>query len=134
MQFQDMEHQNLEHQDMEHQNLELQDLGKQDMELQNLEHQDLEHQDLSLVPGGRRLFSGLLGLNVVLLGTALVAGQAFNPGSLRYHEPQLFLWLLQGLGLLWLLWYLLWARKQPDICPHKDHHAGGIAVTCGFSK
>ncbi|XP_070783447.1 proton channel OTOP3-like [Enoplosus armatus] len=81
------------------------------------------------VPSGRRLISGLLGLNVVLLGAALVAGQAFNPKDLKHQEPQVFMLLLMGVSLVWMMWYLLWARKQPGICPHKDHHAGGITVT-----
>lgn len=80
-------------------------------------------------PSGRRLISGLLGLNVVLLGAALVAGQAFNPEGLKHQEPQVFMLLLMGVSLIWMLWYLLWARKQPGICPYKDHHAGGLAVT-----
>nr|XP_023849509.1 otopetrin-3 [Salvelinus alpinus] len=37
--------------------------------------------------------------------------------------------LLMGFSLAWMLWYLLWARRKPGICPHKDHHAGGITVT-----
>ncbi|XP_070708274.1 proton channel OTOP3-like [Pempheris klunzingeri] len=80
-------------------------------------------------PSGRRLVSGLLGLNVVLLGAALVAGQAFNPGGLKHQEPQVFMLLLMGVCLAWMLWYLLWARKQPGISPLKDHHAGGVTVT-----
>ncbi|XP_023849509.2 proton channel OTOP3 [Salvelinus sp. IW2-2015] len=89
------------------------------------------HPDPVLVwaPSGRRLLSGLLGLNVVLLGAALVAGQAFNPQGLRLQEPQVFMLLLMGFSLAWMLWYLLWARRKPGICPHKDHHAGGITVT-----
>ncbi|XP_037318710.2 proton channel OTOP3-like [Pungitius pungitius] len=92
-------------------------------------------QDPGLEPGqvwaprGRHLISGLLGLNVVLLGTALVAGQAFNPEALRHQESQVFLLLLMGVSLIWMLWYLLWARKQAGISPHKDHHAGGMVVT-----
>ncbi|KAM7370381.1 hypothetical protein PAMP_009934 [Pampus punctatissimus] len=81
------------------------------------------------VPSGKRLISGLLGMNVVLLGAALVAGQAFNPSGLKHQEPQVFMLLLMGVSLVWMLWYLLWARRQPGICPHKDHHAGGIPVT-----
>ncbi|XP_029621392.1 proton channel OTOP3 isoform X1 [Salmo trutta] len=80
-------------------------------------------------PSGRRLLSGLLGLNVVLLGAALVAGQAFNPQGLRHQEPQIFMLLLMCLSLAWMLWYLLWVRRKPGISPHKDHHAGGITVT-----
>ncbi|KAG7507098.1 hypothetical protein JOB18_024276 [Solea senegalensis] len=80
------------------------------------------------VPSGRRLISGLLGLNVLLLGAALVAGQVFNPDALKHQEPHVFMLLLMGVSLVWMLWYLLWARKQPGSSPHKDHHAGGIAV------
>ncbi|KAM9336746.1 proton channel OTOP3-like [Symphorus nematophorus] len=93
------------------------------------DHENQEDPVLVWAPSGRRLISGLLGLNVVLLGAALVAGQAFNPTGLKHHEPQLFMLLLMGISLVWMLWYLLWARKQPGICPHKDHHAGGITVT-----
>ncbi len=93
------------------------------------DHQ-IEDPELVWVPSGRRLISGLLGMNVVLLGTALLAGQAFKPESLKHQEPQVFMLLLMGVSLVWMLWYLLWARKQPDISPHKDHHAGGITVTC----
>ncbi|KAJ8377677.1 hypothetical protein AAFF_G00255220 [Aldrovandia affinis] len=81
------------------------------------------------VPRGRRLLSGLLGLNVVLLGAALVAAEAFNPAGLRRQEPQLFLLLLMAISLAWMLWYLLWARHQPGTPPHTDHHAGGVTVT-----
>ncbi len=93
------------------------------------DHLDLDPV-LVWVPSGRRLISGLLGLNVVLLGVALVAGEAFNPEGLKHQEPQVFMLLLMGISLVWMLWYLLWARKRPGICPHKDHHAGGITVTC----
>uniref|UniRef100_A0A8D3AGT7 Otopetrin 3 n=1 Tax=Scophthalmus maximus TaxID=52904 RepID=A0A8D3AGT7_SCOMX len=63
------------------------------------------------VPSGRRLISGLLGMNVVLLGAALVAGRAFNPAGLRHQEPQVFMLLLMVAGLTWMLWFLLWARR-----------------------
>lgn len=95
------------------------------------QEQDLD-QDLDpvlvWVPSGRRLISGLLGMNVVLLGAALVAAQAFNPDGLKHQEPLVFLLLLKGAGLVWMLWYLLWARKRPGASPHTDHHAGGTTV------
>ncbi|XP_069016091.1 proton channel OTOP3-like [Embiotoca jacksoni] len=87
--------------------------------------QDLELDPAPVwVPGSRCLISGLLGLNVFLLGAALTAGRALNPDGLR--DPQVVLLLLLiGVSLVWMLWYLLWARNRPGICPHKDHHAGG---------
>ncbi|XP_057214787.1 proton channel OTOP3-like isoform X2 [Triplophysa rosa] len=44
-------------------------------------------------------------------------------------EPAVFVLVLMVLSLMWMLWYLLWARRQPDISPHTDHHAGGATVT-----
>ncbi|CAJ1081466.1 proton channel OTOP3-like [Xyrichtys novacula] len=84
---------------------------------------------LLLVPTGRRLISGLLGLNVVVLGSALVVGHALNPAGLRNQEPRVLILLLMGVSLVWMQWYLLCARRKPGLCVHKDHHAGGIPVT-----
>ncbi|KAM9426054.1 proton channel OTOP3-like [Pholidichthys leucotaenia] len=92
---------------------------------EHIQEQELDPVLVSAL-SGRRLISGLLGLNVVLLGFALVAGQTFNPEGLKNHESQAFLLLLMGVSLIWMLWYLLWARNQPGVCPYKDHHAGGI--------
>lgn len=80
-------------------------------------------------PSGRRLLSGLLGLNVVLMGAALVAGDAFHPQGLRHQEPMVYLLFLMVLSVAWMLWYLFWVRNVPGATPHKDHHAGGITVT-----
>lgn len=90
------------------------------------QRQDLDH---VLVPGSRGLISGLLGLNVVLLGAALITGQLLNSQGLQNQEARIFLLLLMGVSVVWMLWYLLWARKQPDMSPHQDHHAGGVAAT-----
>ncbi|XP_028815574.1 proton channel OTOP2-like [Denticeps clupeoides] len=92
------------------------------------EHTDPEPA-LAWVPGGRRLLSGLLGLNAVLLGAALVAGDAFHPDGLRHQEPLVYVLTLMALGVAWMVWYLFWARKLPGLSPHTDHHAGGITVT-----
>ncbi|KAF3704039.1 Otopetrin-3 [Channa argus] len=95
-------------------------------------HDQIEDEELDpwvvWVPSRRRMVTGLLGLNMFLLGGALVAGQAFNPNGLKHEEPQVFILLLLGISLIWMFWYLLWARNQPGISPHRDHHAGGITV------
>uniref|UniRef100_A0AAX7T173 Otopetrin 3 n=2 Tax=Astatotilapia calliptera TaxID=8154 RepID=A0AAX7T173_ASTCA len=100
--------------------------------LQSSDHHQTHEQELDpvllWVPSGRRLISGLVGLNVVLLGTALVIGENFNPEGLSHQEPEVFLLVLMGISLIWMFWYLLWARRHPDISPHRDHHAGGVPV------
>lgn len=82
------------------------------------------------IPSGRRLLSGLLGLNVVLLGTALLAGSVVDPAGVWNQGPVVFVVILMGLSLLWMLWYLIWARKQPGTPAHTDHHAGS-PITMG---
>ncbi|XP_035764663.1 proton channel OTOP3-like [Neolamprologus brichardi] len=103
-----------------------------DEPLQSLDHHQTHEKELDpvllWVPSGRRLISGLVGLNVVLLGTALVVGENFNPECLSHQEPEVFLLVLMGISLIWMFWYLLWARRHPDISPHRDHHAGGVPV------
>lgn len=74
----------------------------------------------------RRLCSGLLGLIVLLLGVALVVGHA---GGLINQEPHLFMLVLIGLCMLWMLWYLLWVRTQPSFSPPRDHYAVKAHVT-----
>ncbi|XP_076869116.1 proton channel OTOP2-like isoform X3 [Brachyhypopomus gauderio] len=78
------------------------------------------------IPIGHRLTSGLLGLNVAVFGTALVVGETFNPVGLQ--QPEVFVMVLMGLGLVWMLWYLLWSQKQPGSPAHTDHHAGSATV------
>ncbi|XP_055360389.1 proton channel OTOP3-like isoform X2 [Betta splendens] len=92
-----------------------------------------DKQDSIWDPSRKPLVPGLLGMNVFLLGAALVTGQAFNPDGLKKAQPQVFIVVLMLVGLIWMLWYLLWARKQPNISPHKDHHAGGVTVTDIFT-
>lgn len=79
------------------------------------------------VPSGRGLISGLVGLNVVLLGGALLAGSALNEDIL-HRVSQLLLLCLMGLSVGWMVWFLIWDSKRPGYCPHKDHHAGGVTV------
>ncbi|XP_051529785.1 proton channel OTOP3-like [Myxocyprinus asiaticus] len=77
-------------------------------------------------PSGNGLISGLLGLNLVLFGAALVVGSAFNP--LELMQTEVFMLMLMGLSMLWMLWYLTGACRQPGITPYTDHHAGGATV------
>ena len=92
-------------------------------------------QELDLVepvwaPSSRRLLSGFVGLNVVLLGAALVAGRAFNPTGISHQESEVYVLVLMVCSVAWMMWYLLWARRKPGVSPpHKDHHAGGLTVT-----
>uniref|UniRef100_A0A3B3ZTC1 Otopetrin 3 n=1 Tax=Periophthalmus magnuspinnatus TaxID=409849 RepID=A0A3B3ZTC1_9GOBI len=80
------------------------------------------------MPSGHGLVSSLFGLNVVLLGGALLAGRALTDRDVLYWEPQLLLLFLMALSVAWILWFILWDSRRPGSRPHQDHHAGGIPV------
>lgn len=91
-------------------------------------NQDAASEIAEWMPSGHGLVSGLFGLNVVLLGGALLAGRALTDRDVLHWEPQLMLLSLMALSLVWILWFLLCDSKRPGSRPHQDHHAGGITV------
>ncbi|KAM9463044.1 proton channel OTOP3-like isoform 2-T2 [Clarias gariepinus] len=101
---------------------------KKTSDLEDEEGSDSEQAVVLWVPTGRRLISGLFGINVVLLGAALVAGNTLNADGRPHNKPGVFLLLLMGLSVVWMMWYLLWTRRWPGAAPHTDHHAGGTTV------
>lgn len=80
------------------------------------------------MPSGHGLVSGLLGLNVVLLGGALLVGRALTDRDVLHWEPQMLLLFLMVLSVVWMFWFLLWGAKRPESTPHRDQHAGGVTV------
>ncbi|XP_072312280.1 proton channel OTOP3-like [Eucyclogobius newberryi] len=88
-----------------------------------------EQQNSELMPSGRGLVSGLFGLNMVLLGGALLAGRAMTDRQdVLKWEPKLMLLFLMALSVAWMLWFILWDSRRPGSRPHRDHHAGGVTV------
>uniref|UniRef100_A0A8C6T2H7 Otopetrin 3 n=1 Tax=Neogobius melanostomus TaxID=47308 RepID=A0A8C6T2H7_9GOBI len=90
--------------------------------------QDPSNEISEWMPSGHGLVSGLFGLNVVLLGAALLAGRALTDRDVLHWEPQLLLLFLMALSMAWMLWFLLWDARRPESRPHQDHHAGGVTV------
>ncbi|XP_017944835.2 proton channel OTOP2 [Xenopus tropicalis] len=79
---------------------------------------------------GGRLLSGLLGINIVLLGCALVSSGAFTDVSVAEREVLSFLSVLMGLSSIWMVSYLLWTSKHKYNL--KDSHAGPIWLRGGL--
>uniref|UniRef100_A0A8C6T9F8 Otopetrin 3 n=1 Tax=Neogobius melanostomus TaxID=47308 RepID=A0A8C6T9F8_9GOBI len=96
--------------------------------------QDPSNEISEWMPSGHGLVSGLFGLNVVLLGAALLAGRALTDRDVLHWEPQLLLLFLMALSMAWMLWFLLWDARRPESRPHQDHHAGGVTVMCMYRR
>ncbi|MEE6525631.1 hypothetical protein FKM82_025755, partial [Ascaphus truei] len=82
---------------------------------------------------GGRLLSGVLALNVVLLGCALVSSGAFHEVVLAERELLSFLCVLMGISGCWMVTYLLWTSRHPDTGTIRDTHAGPIWLRGGLA-
>ncbi|OCT60660.1 proton channel OTOP2 [Xenopus laevis] len=81
---------------------------------------------------GGRLLSGLLGINIVLLGCALVSSGAFTDVSVAEREVLSFLSVLMGVCSIWMVSYLLWTSRHKNNLKLKDSHAGPIWLRGGL--
>uniref|UniRef100_A0A8C4TGH2 Otopetrin 3 n=1 Tax=Erpetoichthys calabaricus TaxID=27687 RepID=A0A8C4TGH2_ERPCA len=77
-------------------------------------------------PSRGRMFSGLLALNVIILGAALVVSAALKPQGLRHHEDLVFLLFLMALSMVWMTGHMIRERCSQGAGPHTDHHAGSM--------
>ncbi|XP_078506944.1 proton channel OTOP3 [Lissotriton helveticus] len=74
----------------------------------------------------RQLFSGLLGMNVVFLGSALISSMIFNKVAITKFDVKIFLSLLMVLCSCWLLYYMLGTSRKPHAVLYRDAHAGAF--------
>ncbi|KFU93412.1 Otopetrin-3, partial [Chaetura pelagica] len=75
-----------------------------------------------------QLFSGLLAMNVVFLGSAFISSMIFNHVAIALADVWILLSILKVLCLCWISYYLLPPSRQPHAVLHRDAHAGPIWV------
>ncbi|XP_062977571.1 proton channel OTOP3 [Elgaria multicarinata webbii] len=75
-----------------------------------------------------QLFSGLLAMNVVLLGSAFIFSMIFNGVAITVNDVWIFLSVLHILSLSWIAYYLLFTRRKPHAIVFRDAHAGPMWV------
>ncbi|NXN33142.1 OTOP3 protein, partial [Nycticryphes semicollaris] len=75
-----------------------------------------------------QLFSGLLALNVVFLGSAFISSMIFNHVAITLADVWILLSILKVLCLCWIIYYLLGTSRQPHAVLYRDSHAGPIWI------
>ncbi|NXL72474.1 OTOP3 protein, partial [Leptocoma aspasia] len=75
-----------------------------------------------------QLFSGLLAMNVVFLGSAFISSMIFNNVAITLAHVWILLSILKVLCLFWIIYYLLGTSQQPHAVLYRDSHAGAIWV------
>ncbi|NXL41262.1 OTOP3 protein, partial [Podilymbus podiceps] len=75
-----------------------------------------------------QLFSGLLAMNVVFLGSAFISSMIFNHVAITLADVWILLSILKVLCLCWITYYLLGTSRQPHAVLYRDSHAGPIWI------
>ncbi|KAK1162305.1 proton channel OTOP2-like [Acipenser oxyrinchus oxyrinchus] len=80
-----------------------------------------------------RLLSGILAVNILLLGSALVCGAAFSKVKvLSDEEIHIYLTILLILTTAWMIFYMVHTASRTQAVLYKDSHAGPIWLRGGL--
>ncbi|XP_066560536.1 proton channel OTOP2 isoform X2 [Amia ocellicauda] len=93
------------------------------------------HTSIALTDNGRkwgRLLSGIIAVNIIFLGSALVAGGAFSDVNISDVDVQIFLIILLLLTTCWMLYYVVYNSRWDHTVLYKDSHAGPIWLRGGL--
>ncbi|XP_029292858.1 proton channel OTOP2-like [Cottoperca gobio] len=74
--------------------------------------------------GGGWLLSGIICINILILGCALVSGSAFNTVAITAVHRQIFFIILLLLTMMWMLFYTVFTSRKDQAVLFKDSHAG----------
>lgn len=80
--------------------------------------------------GAGQLISGIICINILFLGCAIVSGSAFK--SITEVELQIFLLILLLLTMLWMLFYIVCTYRKDHSRHSKDSHAAPVWLKAGL--
>ncbi|XP_062387034.1 proton channel OTOP2 [Sardina pilchardus] len=78
------------------------------------------------------LVSGLVALNILLLGCAMVSASVFNMVSISSTHLQIYLIAIMILSSCWMLYYCVYTAHEHRAVLYKDGHAGPIWLRGGL--
>ncbi|XP_036408670.1 proton channel OTOP2 [Megalops cyprinoides] len=84
---------------------------------------------------GRRrawLLSGVVSVNILILGCAMVSGSAFNDVAVSPVDLQIFLTVLLILTTAWMVYYTAFTARKDHAVLYKDGHAGPVWLRGGL--
>ncbi|XP_058509692.1 proton channel OTOP2 [Solea solea] len=81
--------------------------------------------------GGGWLLSGIICMNILILGCSFVAGNAMS-GIITSVHLQIFLIVLILLTMLWMLYYIVFTSRKDQAAVFQDSHAGPVWLRVGL--
>ncbi|XP_067285301.1 proton channel OTOP2 [Pseudorasbora parva] len=105
------------------------------IQVSNLPSPVLAHGTFKTAEKGRNwgwLLSGLICLNILLLGIAIVSGSVFNKVQISSSHLLIFLILLVILTTVWMVYYKVHTSRVYRAVLYKDSHAGPVWLRAGL--
>ncbi|XP_045896879.1 proton channel OTOP2 [Micropterus dolomieu] len=76
--------------------------------------------------------SGIICVNILILGCALVSGTAYNNADITIAELQVVVIILLLLTSIWMLYYTIYMARKENAVVYKDGHAGPVWLRGGL--
>ncbi|CAJ1075121.1 proton channel OTOP2-like [Xyrichtys novacula] len=78
------------------------------------------------------MLSGIISVNILILGSALVSSSAYNNVNISMPDLQIFLIILLLLTTIWMIYYVIYTARKENAVIYKDGHAGPVWLRAGL--
>ncbi|KAM6966345.1 proton channel OTOP2 [Tautogolabrus adspersus] len=78
------------------------------------------------------MLSGIICVNILILGCALASGTAFSSVNISLPDLQIFLIILLLLTTIWMVYYIVYTARKENAVVYKDGHAGPVWLRGGL--
>ncbi|XP_077413243.1 proton channel OTOP2-like [Vanacampus margaritifer] len=78
------------------------------------------------------ILSGVIFINILMLGIALVSGSAYEHVDISMSDLQVFLVIILILTSIWMIYYIIYTARIENAVAYRDQHAGPVWLRGGM--
>nr|XP_061805519.1 proton channel OTOP2-like [Nerophis lumbriciformis] len=78
------------------------------------------------------ILSGVIFINILMLGIALVSGSAYEHVDISMSDLQVFLVVILILTCIWMVYYIIYTARMENAVAYRDQHAGPVWLRGGM--
>ncbi|XP_039978591.1 proton channel OTOP2-like [Xiphias gladius] len=78
------------------------------------------------------MLSGIICVNILILGCALASGSAHSDINIRTSDLQIYLIILLLLTSIWMIYYIIYTARKENAVVYQDAHAGPVWLRGGL--
>nr|XP_057905467.1 proton channel OTOP2-like [Doryrhamphus excisus] len=78
------------------------------------------------------ILSGVIFINILMLGIALVSGSAYEHVDISMSDLQVFLVVILILTCIWMIYYIIFTARIENAVAYRDGHAGPVWLRGGM--